>query len=303
MSLSLQILSLPEGETLPRREVVVASCPFVIGRDFECGLRLPDGTATLSRRHLQIDSDTTAGYRVTDISTNGVALNGTAMARNTPKTVRDGDILEFAGYRLLVSVTARTATQLEQAPSTAAPQPSDTPQMLLSDLDGGDAVTKGGDDQIWEVFGSEVEDLDAKLLFDPFDNGPGLRDSHHADQRQDDLASLHEDAAMPPDLGLPITSQDQLTPMRFTAPVALDIAPPLLERAELSDAIDRAVMRFLTQFDPVELEKEYRDFVGPLARSKRRYWRMFQKQFRRRRDNGDYGRAFRAILAEEVRRK
>lgn len=303
MSLSLQILGLPEGETLPRREVVVASCPFVIGRDFECDLRLPDGAATLSRRHLQIDGDPAAGYRVTDMSTNGVVLNGTAMARNTPKAVRDADILEFAGYRLLISVTARPATPSEQAPPPAAPQPAEKPQMPLSELDGGDAVTPGGDEQPGGAFGAEVEDLDAKLLFDPFEDGPGLRDTPRADPRQDDLVSPHEDAAMPPDLRLSITSQDRVIPMGFVTPVARDIAVPLLEREELSDAIDRAVARFLTQFDPEELENEYRDFLGPLARSKRRYWRMFQKQFRRRKDNGEYGRAFRAILAEEVRRK
>lgn len=303
MSLSLQILGLPEGETLPRREVVVASCPFVIGRDFECDLRLPDSAATLSRRHLQFDGDAAAGYRITDMSTNGVVLNGTAMARNTPKAVSDADILEFAGYRLLISVTARPATPSEQASSPVARQPEATPQMLLSELDGGNAMTPRGDDQTGGPFGAEVEDLDTKLLFDPFEDGPGLRDTRRADPRQDALVSPHEAAAMHPDLDLSITSQDRVIPMGFATPVARDIAAPLLEREELSDAIDRAVARFLTQFDPEELEKEYREFLGPLARSKRRYWRMFQKQFRRRKDNGEYGRAFRAILAEEVRRK
>lgn len=302
MSLSLQILSLPEGEALPRREVVVVSCPFVIGRDFECDLRLPDDAATLSRRHLQFDGDPVAGFRVTDLSTNGVILNGTAMARHTPKPISDADILEFAGYRLLVSVTTRPLKQTSSTAPPAAKHPSKTPQMPLSALGGGDALAIGGDDQAEVPFGSDVEDFNAKLLFDPFEDGPSLRDTARADGCQDDLPLTHA-AAMDPDLGLPIAPQDRLVPMGFPASVARDIAPTLLERAELSDAIDRAVERFLTQLDPVELEEEYRDLLGPLARSKRRYWRMFQKQFRRRKDNGDYGRAFRAILAEELRRK
>jgi len=302
MSLSLQILSLPDGETVPRREIVVASCPFVIGRDFDCDLRLPDSTTTLSRRHLQFDGDRMAGYRASDLSTNGAKLNGTDMPRQTPRAVADGDILEFAGYRLLVSVTTRPVLPQDSADPQSAPQ-SEERQMPLSELESGDGTRLEADDPAEGPFGSEVDALDANLLFDPFEDGPGLRNAAQPEPPQDQLTSAMDQAAIMPDLGLPVASAERYVPIGVTPAAMRDIGPPLLEREELSDAIDRAVSRFMDHFDPIELEKEYRDFLGPLARTRRRYWNLFHKQFRRRRDNGDYGRAFRAILAEEVRRK
>lgn len=302
MSLSLQILTLPDGETVPRREIVVASCPFVIGRDFDCDLRLPDSASTLSRRHLQLDGDRMAGYRASDLSTNGAKLNGADMPRQTPRAVADGDILEFAGYRLLISVTTRPVEPPDAADQQSPPRPEPR-QMPLSELEAGDGVSLAADEAADGPFGSEIDGLDAHLLFDPFEDGPGLRTAARPEPPKDHLTSSTDQVARMPDLGLPVAAAERYVPIGITAPAAPDIGPPLLEREELSDAIDRAVARFLDQFDPEELEKEYRDFLGPLARSRRRYWNLFRKQFRRRRDNGDYGRAFRAILAEEVRRK
>lgn len=305
MSLSLQILTLPEGETVTRREVLVSSCPFVIGRDFDCDLSLPDGSATLSRRHLQIEGDPFVGYRATDLSTNGATLNGASMVQQGARPVVDGDVLEFSGYRILISVTSRpTAPGHGQDPDA----PPALRQMSLSQLENDEDAAPSKDDGAEEPFGGDIAALEANLLFDPFEDGPGLRDMPISEARAEKPApSPAEDGAqIVSRLGLSDSAAGpavRVMPMGVTMTAAPDLWSPTPEREELSEAIDRAIARFLDQFDPVELEKEYRDFLGPFARRRRRYWGLFQKQFRRRRDNGDYGRVFRAILAEEVRRK
>lgn len=305
MSLSLQILTLPEGEAVTRREVLVSSFPFVIGRDFDCDLSLPDGSATLSRRHLQIEGKPFAGYRATDLSTNGAMLNGASMKQQGARPIADGDILEFSGYRILISVTSPpTASDHDLDPD----EPTAPRQMSLSQLVNDEDAAPSKDDGAEEPFGGDIAALEANLLFDPFEDGPGLRDMPISEARAEKPApSPAEDGAqiMSP-LGLSDSAArpaGRVMPMGVTTTAAQDLWSPTPEREELSDAIDRAIARFLDQFDPVALEKEYRDFLGPFARRKRRYWSVFQKQFRRRRENGDYGRVFRAILAEEIRRK
>ncbi|ARU02383.1 type VI secretion system-associated FHA domain protein [Yoonia vestfoldensis] len=305
MSVSLQILSLPEGEILPRREIAVPSCPFVIGRDFDCDLSLPDSSSTLSRRHLQIDGAPFTGYRVTDLSRNGTMLNGTSIHQQGGRPVADGDVVEFAGYRLLISVTSRpSAPVVEPAP---APKPEMRP-MSLSPLEVVDDMTAQPGEEAEEPFGGDIKALEADLLFDPFEDGPGLRDTPVSEAQADKPAPYAPMDAAPivSRMGFPdssVAGGGQFVPMGLTATAAQDPRSAALEREELSGAIDRAVARFLDQFDPAELEKEYRDFLGPFARRKHRYWSLFHKQFRRRRENGDYGRTFRAILAEEIRRK
>lgn len=305
MSLSLQILALPEGETVTRREVLVSSCPFVIGREFDCDLSLPDGSATLSRRHLQIEGGPFVGYRATDLSTNGAMLNGASLMQQGARPVVDGDVLEFSGYRILISVTSR-----QPAPAHGL-DPDDLPplrQMSLSQLENDEDAAPPKNDGADEPFGGDIAALEANLLFDPFEDGPGLRDMSISEARAKKPAPFptEDGAQIVSPLGLTDTAAapaGRVMSMGVTTTAAQDLWSPTPEREELSDAIDRAIARFLDQFDPVELEKEYRDFLGPFARRRRRYWSLFQKQFRRRRDNGDYGRVFRAILAEEVRRK
>jgi len=305
MSLSLQILTLPEGEAVTRREVLVSSFPFVIGRDFDSDLSLPDGSATLSRRHLQIEGNPFAGYRATDLSTNGAMLNGASMKQQGARPIADGDILEFSGYRILISVSS------PQSASDHGPDPDKPPtprQMSLSELENDKYEVPPKDDGADWPFGGDIAALEANLLFDPFEDGPGLRDTPISDARKEQPApsSAEDGVQIVSHLDLPDSATGpagRVMSMGLTTPAAQDLWSPTPEREELSDAIDRAIARFLDQFDPVALEKEYRDFLGPFARRKRRYWSVFQKQFRRRRENGDYGRVFRAILAEEIRRK
>jgi type VI secretion system protein ImpI len=305
MSLSLQILTLPEGETLGRREAVVLSLPFVIGRDFDCDLSLPDASATLSRRHLQLEGAASAGYRATDLSTNGVVFNGTPMKPRTAQSITDGDILEFAGYRILISVTTRPQAHIDNSPHE---RQREVGSISVSPLAADAELVPQHESDADRPFGAEVAALEANLLFDPFEDGPGLRDTPLSQEQIERLSPTPVEDCAPlashfGTMGPASGSGNQFLPLNQPPQVPQDPFSSATDREELSDAIDRAVLRFLSQFDPVELEKEYSDILGLFARSKRRFWTLFHKQFRRRRDNGEYGRIFRAILAEELRRK
>lgn len=301
MSLSLQILTLPDGETLSRREVPVPGTPFLIGRDYACDLCLPDRTATLSRRHLRIDRSAAGGFTVTDLSTNGSSLNGAPLAPSAAQPVGDGDLLTCAGYRLLLTLAGAPARPLPPPDAAGAPAPGARERITVSPLpltEQGETVATVPD----APFGPEIADLEARLLFDPFEDGPGLQTAPRAGGDGPDLRG--PSAAPSPSAVVAATIEDDRD---------LPLAPPLrptdqtgltgAQREELAAAIDRAVGRFLDQFDPARLEREYREYLGPFSRRRARYWTIFHRQFARRREGGDYARIFRALLAEEVRRR
>lgn len=294
MSLSLQILSLPEGETVARREIVVESFPFVIGRNFDCDLSLPDASATLSRHHLKLEKTGLGGYKLTDLSTNGTLANGVALERTQARDLKDGDLIEIAGFRLLVSIAGPRQDRSNVEPDMT---PSEKPglKLVVPSLDIDDAGTPAPEEYAdVSPFGEDLDELEASLLFDPFEDGPGLRDAAEPTVEARATPPLEQDNEAP---------KEDVQPMHPLGQRRSDFMSLMAPREDLSDAMDRAVERFLDQFDPSELEQEYRSFLGRFARRKRRYWDIFHRQFERRRKSGEYRRMFKALLAEEVRKQ
>ncbi|MBU2873107.1 type VI secretion system-associated FHA domain protein TagH [Marinobacter salexigens] len=86
----------------------------VIGRATDCDWHLPDPLKVLSSRHAEIRfSD--GHYTVTDISTNGVFLNGEASAigRGSTVAIKSGDCLRLGDFEVVASVVATSTGQVE----------------------------------------------------------------------------------------------------------------------------------------------------------------------------------------------
>lgn len=103
MGLTLKALPNPVDALFSGR-VDVASARYSIGRAAENDWVISDPKRMISKRHCLIERRTD-GYRVVDISTNGVSLNGKPVDRNGGSPLRDGDEIELSGYRFKVGIT------------------------------------------------------------------------------------------------------------------------------------------------------------------------------------------------------
>lgn len=115
MALALKIIDSPKGETVTKWNVVMPPEGGTIGRKTNSTMVLNDTKRVVSGLHAQI-SVGDAGYRITDLSTNGLFLNhsATPLGKNKSVGLNDGDVLTIGGYTLLVSIDT-VAKKAEQA--------------------------------------------------------------------------------------------------------------------------------------------------------------------------------------------
>jgi pSer/pThr/pTyr-binding forkhead associated (FHA) protein len=114
-----RLVSLVDG-----REYIVSPTGISIGRDAGCDVVVP--SPEVSRKHAELMAGP-SGYTVTDLSTNGVFVNGERVAR--VRTLARGDVLrlgteEFRFYAdVAVTPPAMAAAVPAPAPAPAAPVP------------------------------------------------------------------------------------------------------------------------------------------------------------------------------------
>jgi predicted component of type VI protein secretion system len=304
MTLSVQILDIPESETLARRDYHLAGERIAIGRDFTADLCLPDISGHLSRTHLLLSRAATGGWQVRDVSTNGSALNGSALPTDTPMPLADGDILGFCGYRVLIGFWGEADVAV--APPVAAAPPRFEPETdpdsdgpLLADTETEEALLVSDD-----FAESRLDNLDA-LMFDPFADGPGLRDN--PDDQVPGTTSGETGEIEPPRA----VSATEIAQSGGSSDL-VDLVLRLREEVDHSgrrykedaaEAMARAIDRFLVEIDPETLEPEYSSYISGWSSRKKRFWQIHKKQFARKRESGEFRRSFLALFAEEMRRR
>lgn len=125
-----RLVSLVDG-----REYIVSPTGISIGRDAGCDVVVP--SPEVSRRHAELMAGP-GGYTVTDLSTNGVFVNGERVAR--ARTLARGDVIrlgteEFRFYADVAPATSSTPAPLDTplapatpaSPATPAKAPASTP--------------------------------------------------------------------------------------------------------------------------------------------------------------------------------
>lgn len=103
MTISIQLVEVPENEKVPSRQIILPANGGTIGRAYDCTLVLPDFDRKLSRKHIRIDLSPQGSFQVTDLSINGATLNQQPLNRGIAQQINDGDILKLGDYTLLLS--------------------------------------------------------------------------------------------------------------------------------------------------------------------------------------------------------
>ncbi|WP_310621190.1 FHA domain-containing protein [Flexibacterium corallicola] len=287
MTLSIQLLQIPEGCTALQREYYLDQGSLKIGRDYEADICLQDQVGTLSRTHLVIAREEDGQHRVVDTSINGTYLNNTRLQRNEPWVLADGDVLSFCDYKLLIGIVVRREVREPEA------SPKQPRLSLQTDMNSTvpffpEAEVEPVPQSRKEGFQQEDVQFEQDLMFDPFAEGPGLKV-----EPEDFQNTAFEEAE---NLSIREQELDALT-------------SPLVNgqhmrayRENISEAMERALERFLSEIDPETLQSDLEAYAPWFANKQKRYWQVYRNQFSRKRANREFHRTFLALFAEEMRR-
>lgn len=141
MSISLQALPNPNDALFSGR-VDIAKAHFSIGRASDNDWIVSDAKRMVSKHHCVIEK-ISDGYRLVDRSTNGVAVNGKPVDRNSGHMLRNGDEIELAQYRFRVEmrVQNRPGSRSDAAPEADPSKPRIT--AILHDVAAGGVGATG----------------------------------------------------------------------------------------------------------------------------------------------------------------
>ena len=327
MSISLQIVELPDNEQVTSRQVSLPEAGGTIGRSYECTLQLPDFNRTLSRIHLEIskhpESGEGSGYIITDRSRNGSYVNGTLLGHGRRKPLQDGDTIRLGGYSLLVSTLEsilspqprQQARQGQQLPtlqpdfSMAGVEHEETdvvPKKMVHKRPAPGTAKKG--------FSSANALSDDAFGYDPFEQ----EDDAVAMKRSNRVSVVDENEEHEPVLdyevqlrkpGLPANgTQKQLHQSVRQLNQLIEKQKQLAQQqgpshGQILDCLQATLDRFLDNFSPEHLQEDFNDYVSGWGNRDKKYWALYRKQFVRKLKRREYHRQFSALFLEELRKK
>lgn len=108
------VLRGPERLTAGLRERTVETGSIVIGRSDEADWVIADPERIVSKRHCRIERQA-GGFLLTDMSTNGVLVNGVPLGREASKMLVDRDVLTLGDA--IIAVAIETDVPMESTPS------------------------------------------------------------------------------------------------------------------------------------------------------------------------------------------
>jgi predicted component of type VI protein secretion system len=288
MTLSVQLLQIPPTETVMKREFYLTGESFTIGRDFGSDICLPDLAETIAPTHLVVSKTLSGLYAVNDTSITGAIMNGRPLPPKQPQPLQDGDVVSFAGYKLLFGIV-ESARQED-------PVHDFVERRFIVETDMSDDAPLLPDQEIEEVlpepdagFSSSGMDLDPDLMFDPFAQGPEMREPPRFEPHS------HPAAAEPGEV---------MEMTRYpTGPALQNVhLRTTLYREQVSTAMERALERFLDELDPAVLQEDCDEYIPRLVSRQKRYWKIHSRQFSRKKASGEFRRTFLALFAEEMRK-
>lgn len=293
MTLSIQLIQIPEGSAVSQREFYLQEQSFKIGRDFDADICLPDQTGTLSRTHFVISQAEDGSYTVKDTSINGTRLNDELLYRNTVMHLSDGDILSFCDYKLLVGIIEDTVVEPEVAEPAYHPQFTANTDMNSDELLIPDAPTEPVIETYEEGFSHEEVPLDHELMFDPFADGPEIQEEPTVNSVPPRKSVEHFN----------LVEREHELVGQTAAPASVPVPSMPFPPENILAAMERTISRFLEELDPEVLQTEYDEYLPAFVNRSRRYWRIYKHQFARKKANRDYHHTFLAIFADEIRKR
>lgn len=292
MTLSVQLVQIPKAETVPKREFYLNSQTIKIGRDYAADICLPDLSETMSRTHLIVARMANGAYTVTNTSANGADMNNNPLPGMEPQPLNDGDVLSFAGYKLLLGIVenpvADDSVQFMPDQTFNVETDLSAQKPLLPDVEIEELPPEPD-----KGFSQSDMDLDMDLMFDPFAEGPKIHDPTPPQAKMGQVQNF--------DFDEPVQLQ-KMVPQMNQAVMQDTYMRAGIYRENVSRAMELALDRFLSELDPAALQEDYDGYISAFVRRKKRYWDIHRKQFAKKRSTGEFRRSFMALFAEEMRK-
>ncbi|MEH6577998.1 MAG: FHA domain-containing protein [Amphritea sp.] len=304
MTISIQLVEVPENEQAINRQVSLPGGGGTIGRSYGCTLQLPDFNRQLSRVHAEITSDSQGRFQVVDLSTNGLFVNGTLLGKGHRKPLRDGDVLKLGGYVLLISdMVSLFADQPEPSVEMADAAGRREPEFSMDSLnaddlgwpDSGEAVAKPTTAS--DMFSKDNVLADDQLGYDPFDDEFEMKQPNMA--VHGDIVSIEPSSSS--DVQQLMT--DSLTQLNKLMEQQKQSQMEPFGHDQLMDCLQRTLDRFLVELSPEHLEDTFNDYISGWGAKDKKYWRLYRKQFNRKLERKEFHRQFSALFVEELRGK
>lgn len=328
MTISFQIIDLPEDEQIGSRQVSLPVSGGTLGRSFECTIQLPDFQRTLSRVHADIQPHPKGGYQIIDRSTNGVFVNDVLVGKGESQRLSDGDRIVIGAYTLLVSdmdaLLTRAPQQSDDNETASLKGAADSPFAASSVLDDSQDTTFGfahldeiqdavqdetpfstenvlgddlygydpfEDDERWVLEQSQSEDTTEQIVLMP--EATQFNDNNHAPQHSVTVSDHRQIESLE-------NSIEQLSSMLKQQ--QLSVAGGI-DRERLMTGIESTLEKFLDNFNPSHLEEEFNDYLSGWGNKDKKYWALYKKQFQRKTERREFSRQFSSLLFEALREK
>ncbi|MCZ2720866.1 FHA domain-containing protein [Marinomonas sp. 15G1-11] len=327
MSLSLQLVELPENEQVASRQISISNAGGTIGRSFDCTVQLPDFDRTLSRVHAEIVLAPKGGYQIIDRSTNGVFVNGRLLGKGGKHELSDGDNIKMGAYTLLVSdiesLFASKDEDLDVLSQSSHSEP-DSNQFDVKNLETDRSSFNDGflqDESDYDAFSVaqnqsrsfSKENVTSQDVFgyDPFDDSQDdivMKGKVSNSLLDEDSLEYKVDPEMRPIQRVSSNSevselQDSVTRLKQIVEQQQSALSSAIAHERLMACLEVSLNKFLEDLHPDHLEEEFNDYISGWGSKDKKYWKLYKKQFIRKKEKGEYYRQFYAILFEEFRGK
>ena len=336
MSISIQLVEIPENEQIGSRQLSLSDAGGTIGRSYDCNIQLPDFQRQLSRVHAEISRDEKGQYYVTDRSMNGLFVNDRCLGHGQRQAINDGDLLRMGDYVLLISdmqslfSASASVDPWDDEPETARTEPIFSMDDLKKEEQqwgqryDDDVVVS--DNEPLRAFSHDKVMSDDHVGYDPFDDdyelgmteadlssgpslisgSPGRSSSNSGSARGLTLDSDGELGGLPPALESGTDQQlirDSLSQLNQLIDKQRQVQSEQYSHDRLMDCIERALSRFLEELDPSGQEELFRDYISGWGNKDKKYWRLYRKQFSQKLQRKEFHRQFAALFIEELRGK
>lgn len=339
MTVSFQLVELPENEQVASRQVSLPDSGGTIGRSFECEIQLPDFGRTLSRVHAEVLPHPKGGYQIVDRSTNGVYVNNVMLGKGESQRLSDGDNIRMGAYTLLFSdmeslfaidndvSSLPSAKEDMQLDDVSADSPFKLDEVLSDSNDatlGIESALAGQNSPAESLTKQDHSDFSADNVtgediygFDPFEEDERwtMEQPSEGQENLEEIIMVEEpelnvESSVAPNMSLAITESAQVAALENNISRLNSIIEQQqralatsVDRETLVASIESALDKFIDDLNPEELEEEFNDYLSGWGKKDKKYWSLYKKQFNRKKERREFYRQFSALLFEELRDK
>ncbi|WP_191601243.1 type VI secretion system-associated FHA domain protein [Marinomonas algicola] len=325
MSLSLQLVELPENEQVVSRQITIPNSGGTIGRSFDCTVQLPDFDRSLSRVHAEIVFTPKKIYQIIDRSTNGVFVNGRLLGKGGKHELSDGDNIKMGAYTLLVSDIESLFASKDDDLEVPNVSPFSEDESNLFDIKNLETEKSAFNDGFLQTE-SDYESVSNQpnqssnfstdnvlnkdvFGYDPFEDADDdiVMKGRRADGSED-IESLEYDPQVKSIQRIHHSQevselQDSVARLKQIVEQQQSALSSAIAHERLMACLEVSLNKFLDELNPDFLEQEFNEYISGWGSKDKKYWKLYKKQFSRKQSKGEYYRQFYSILFEEFRGK